>query len=308
MGRHFAMDINIEGNNMSYKLRKIVLVLFILILPGVIQAQSWYDPGWDYRTPVTIDNSGNSDPLNDYQVKVELSSANFDFSLAQSNGEDIRFTDSDGTSLISHWIENWDAVGENAVIWVKVPSVSALSTIDIYMYYNNSSVSDASDGAETFQFFDDFESDYSSSSGWTPKSDMTFVKADPSAAVYNNKLYVFGGYDRDVSCVKLFLNETLEYDPTTDTWTQLTNMPTARWGHIAVEFNGLIHVFAGEASTGLTGVHEIYDPSTDTWSTGTSVPTNLIGQGLMGIKYGTKIHLFYREFHRNNHQLHKSSH
>nr|NIP43001.1 DUF2341 domain-containing protein [candidate division Zixibacteria bacterium]NIR65137.1 DUF2341 domain-containing protein [candidate division Zixibacteria bacterium]NIS16576.1 DUF2341 domain-containing protein [candidate division Zixibacteria bacterium]NIS48153.1 DUF2341 domain-containing protein [candidate division Zixibacteria bacterium]NIU16269.1 DUF2341 domain-containing protein [candidate division Zixibacteria bacterium] len=278
-------------------LKKTVLVLIILVLPAVIQAQSWYDPGWNYRMPVTIDNSGNSDPLTDYQVKIALNSTNFNFSLAQSNGEDIRFTSSDGITLISHWIESWDAIGESAVVWVKVPSVSALSTIDVYMYYGNASVVDASDGSVTFEFFDDFESDYSEGSGWTPIADMTFVKADPSAAVYDNKLYVFGGYDRDTNCVKYFLNETLEYDPSTDTWTRLADMPTARWGQIAVEYNGLIHLFSGAALTGETGAHEIYDPATDTWSTGASVPPNLTGQGLMGIKYGTKIHLFYLEFH-----------
>ena len=77
----------------------------------------------------------------------------------------------------------------------------------------------------------------------------------------------------------------------------MADMPTARWGMIAVEFNGLIHVFGGEAETGPTTVHEIYDPGTDTWTTGTALPTAIGQQGIMGVKNGSTIHLFYRQYH-----------
>ncbi|MEJ2536008.1 MAG: DUF2341 domain-containing protein, partial [Calditrichia bacterium] len=259
-----------------------LIMLFIaavLFMSASLQAQAWMDPGWDYRMPIEVDNSGNSDALTNYQLKVELDGSNFDFTQAQSGGEDVRFTESDGVTQIDHWIESWDDVGESAVIWVEVPSVAALSSADIYMYFGNALADDGSDGRATFEFFDDFESDYLGSNGWTSLTDVPQIKSDISAASYNGKLYVFGGYNRDEACVRYFLVETYEYDPATDSWTQMADMPTARWGMIAVDFNVLINVFGGESSTGATTVHEIYDPGTVTWAPGTALPATIGQQG-----------------------------
>jgi len=107
-----------------------------------------------YRRKITITEQSGSD-LTDYQVLIELNSTNFDFSHAQTNGEDIRFTDASG-NLLDYWIEEWDAVNEGAKVWVKVPSIPANSSVEIFMYYGNSEVVDASDGDAVFEFFDDF--------------------------------------------------------------------------------------------------------------------------------------------------------
>lgn len=50
--------------------------------------------GWQYRRTITIDPQT---PVSGFQVKVELTTSNFDYSKAQSQGQDIRFTsDIDG--------------------------------------------------------------------------------------------------------------------------------------------------------------------------------------------------------------------
>jgi hypothetical protein len=46
-----------------------------------------------YRNPITIAGS-TAGALTDYQVLIEPDSTNFDFNLTQTNGEDIRFTES----------------------------------------------------------------------------------------------------------------------------------------------------------------------------------------------------------------------
>ena len=102
----------------------------------------WYDSAWNYRRPVTIDNSGSA--LIDYQVNLTVSCD----SDMQPDFDDIRFTSSDGTTLISHWRESY-IDSDSAVFWVKVPSIPAGDTI-IYMYYGNSGANSASDGANTF--------------------------------------------------------------------------------------------------------------------------------------------------------------
>ena len=117
---------------------------------------TWWNTDWQYKREITIqENSGNN--LTDYQVKIVLNSSNFDFSKANSDGSDIRFVDSDDTTPLSYWIEKWDSVNQEAIVWVKVPSIPANSTKTIYMYYGNPSASSESNGDAVFEFFDDFE-------------------------------------------------------------------------------------------------------------------------------------------------------
>ncbi|MCD6132668.1 MAG: DUF2341 domain-containing protein, partial [Candidatus Hydrothermae bacterium] len=85
--------------------------------------------------------------------------SNFDFSKANADGSDIRFTEDDGETLLPYWIEKWDSTSEEAIIWVKVPSIPANGDVTIYMYYGNSEAVSESDGEAVFEFFDDFEGD-----------------------------------------------------------------------------------------------------------------------------------------------------
>jgi len=101
-----------------------------------------------YRRKITITEQSGSD-LIDYQVLIELNNSNFNFEHAQTNGEDIRFTDANG-NLLDYWIEEWDAVNEKAKVWVKVPSIPINGTIEIYCYYGNKEITDASDVVATF--------------------------------------------------------------------------------------------------------------------------------------------------------------
>jgi len=112
--------------------------------------------GWSYRRAITITEQSGS-TLTDYQVRIELNSSNFDFSKANADGSDIRFTKDDGETLLAYWIEKWDSSNEQAVVWVKVPSIPAGGSTTIYMYYGNPSAVSESDGEAVFEFFDDFD-------------------------------------------------------------------------------------------------------------------------------------------------------
>ncbi|MEM5828143.1 MAG: DUF2341 domain-containing protein, partial [Candidatus Aenigmatarchaeota archaeon] len=62
--------------------------------------------GWQYRIPITINNTLNSNNLIDYQVLVTLNVADLiSQGKMRSDFGDIRFTDSDGTTLLNYWIE-----------------------------------------------------------------------------------------------------------------------------------------------------------------------------------------------------------
>jgi hypothetical protein len=113
----------------------------------------WYQASWSRRAPVIINNAGSS--LTDYQVSVNIT---FDGDM-QPDFDDIRFTDSDGLTLLPHWRESYTA-SSAAIFRVKIPSVPA-GTKTIYMYYDNPGVSNGSNGTATFDFFDDFSGDLS---------------------------------------------------------------------------------------------------------------------------------------------------
>ncbi len=103
---------------------------------------SWYNSSWTYRRKITFDNSAQAENLTNFPVLAKLSSSNINYSNTQDSGQDIRFTDSDGTTLLSYEIEKWDETG-NSFVWVKVPQIDASSSTDyIYIYYGNSSATD----------------------------------------------------------------------------------------------------------------------------------------------------------------------
>lgn len=116
---------------------------------------NWYDLSWHYRKAITISNSGSA--LTDYQLKLTVDTETpINASKMQTDGDDIRFTTSDGdTEISNYWIET--GLGTTStIIWVKVPSIPAGSSI-IYIYYGNSSATSISSGDNTFIFFDSFE-------------------------------------------------------------------------------------------------------------------------------------------------------
>jgi len=90
---------------------------------------------WKYRREIIITDNTGIDLVN-YTVKIELNSNNFNFSKANPDGSDIRFYTEDGTQL-PYWIEKWDSVNQEAIIWVKVPRIPGGSSTKIYMYYGN---------------------------------------------------------------------------------------------------------------------------------------------------------------------------
>lgn len=87
------------------------------------------------------------------------------------------------------------------------------------------------------------------------------------SAVLNGKIYAVGGqHGHDEGLVE---SRQLDvYDPATDTWTPLADMPVAK-GHIAATtfvFQGRIVALAGEIANGVyTDEDAAYDPATNTW-------------------------------------------
>ena len=111
--------------------------------------------GFNYRMKILINNTDNPNSLADYQVKINL---NWDPDM-QPDFSDIRFTETTDTTTLSYWIEDFTP-STSATVWVKIPSIPASSTKDIYVYFGNQTpVTSGSDGDGTFQYFDHWTSD-----------------------------------------------------------------------------------------------------------------------------------------------------
>ena len=124
-------------------------------------AKVWYDPSWNKRRTITIDNTLNPNNLTDYQLLLNVQ---YDSDM-KPDFSDLRITDSDQQTLIPYWIQSY-ITSDSAKVWVKIPLISASSTTTICIYYGNNAASSISDGYSTFPaLFTDFEGD-SLPEGW----------------------------------------------------------------------------------------------------------------------------------------------
>ncbi|MFC1620995.1 DUF2341 domain-containing protein [Candidatus Omnitrophota bacterium] len=104
---------------------------------------AWWDSNWTYRKRLSFDNLEQTESLKSFPILVKLTSNNFNFSNAKTNGEDIRFIDSDNYTELAYEIEYWNAGSSTAFIWVRVPMIDGSSSSDhIYMYYDNTNADD----------------------------------------------------------------------------------------------------------------------------------------------------------------------
>lgn len=104
--------------------------------------QNWLNSNWMYRARITFNNGAQAENLVNFPVLIKLDGFRINYSQTQNAGQDVRFTDSDGKTLLAHEIKKWDETG-TSYIWVKVPQIDASSTKDhIYMYYGNPNASD----------------------------------------------------------------------------------------------------------------------------------------------------------------------
>ncbi|MCA9389910.1 DUF2341 domain-containing protein [candidate division WWE3 bacterium] len=109
----------------------------------------WWNDGWSYRKELIIDNtkvSGSTD-LTDFVVLVSLTTDADLSANAQSDGDDIVFTDSHGQRL-SHEIESY--ASGTLVAWVRLPVLSASEDTILYMYYGNPTAFDDTNSADVW--------------------------------------------------------------------------------------------------------------------------------------------------------------
>ncbi len=129
------------------------ILLVLLLLTTNAHAQSyndWRHAGemWLLTTPEGANLPAGA-VLEDFPVLIRLLRDWFDFSQAEKQGEDIRFTASDGKPL-AYQIETWDSAKGEAQLWVRIPKVSGNARQMIRVHWGNVAAKSESSGQAVF--------------------------------------------------------------------------------------------------------------------------------------------------------------
>lgn len=85
-----------------------------------------------------------------FPILVRLNAGNFAFAEARGQGQDIRFSNPDGSPL-AYQIERWDSTRALAEIWVRIGSIAGATAGQAYrMHWGNSGAADSSNGPAVF--------------------------------------------------------------------------------------------------------------------------------------------------------------
>jgi PKD repeat protein len=229
--------------------------------------------GWGYRKNITIDKTKVSGTLSSFPVLISLASDADLQAHAQSSGNDILFTSSDGTTKIPHEIEKYTSASGALIAWVKVPAVQSSANTTIFMYYGNSSVANQQDVTNV----------------WTNYKAVWHMTEDPSGAapqmldsVSNTKDGTTGGAMTSSQQVTGKINGGLNFDGTND----FLNTSYYQTGVTAYSIDTWIKT---SATTTILGIVNDRGSDESTRGTGNSITLSLGGTYHGGVNPGAGV-------------------
>lgn len=87
--------------------------------------------------------------LEEFPLLVRLHKDWFDFKQAKADGSDVRFSTDTGASL-AHQVEERDAAGGTASVWVRVPRIEGNARQALQMHWGKADAASTSDGKAVF--------------------------------------------------------------------------------------------------------------------------------------------------------------
>jgi len=126
------------------KPRKYAMQCLLLLLSAGLIAQP---AGYEHRKLITLNSSqisGSTSHIN-FPVMLKLTEADLKSSsngggIENPAGYDVIFTQSDGTTLLNHELQNYTSSTGDLLCWVNIPSLSPTVDTDIYLYYGRSDI------------------------------------------------------------------------------------------------------------------------------------------------------------------------
>ena len=129
---------------------------------------------------------------------------------------------------------------------------------------------------------------------WSERAEAPIARAEALRAEIDNRIYVFGGFSGAAGPV----TRSDVYDPVTDQWTQIADLPT-RLTHAGVATEGRdVYVAGGYVGIGTTGYNQEfgttavwkYHVDVNQWTTMPALPRELASGGLVTL--GRNLHYF----------------
>ena len=127
------------------------LAVVLLCCTGT-PAHAWWKEEWTVRKKLTVDGASVTEPVGAGVVLVRLHQGNFSFESAREDGADLRFVAEDDKTPLPYHIEKFDALLNEAFVWVKLPEIKPAASTTFWMYSGNAAenVARADDSKATF--------------------------------------------------------------------------------------------------------------------------------------------------------------
>lgn len=181
-------------------MKRLLLALIILLSPVMAllpittsnnSASAWYS-NYAYRKCFVVNGSADGAQTN-YQLKLTVNKSNgvSSGSTVYLDGNslawpyDFRFTNSSG-GVLDYWIES--NTSTEATVWVEFDSIvnGATNQSSFYIYFSKAGDTGASNGGNTFLFFDHFEGTSLDSSKWDEVNSPTISVAGSIIEITNS--------------------------------------------------------------------------------------------------------------------------
>lgn len=142
--------------------------------------EPWLDPAWTRRRRILVDTTGVTEDLEGFPLHVALDATRIDHAATLAGGADLRFVADDGTTVLPHEVEAWDAAGTSHV-WVRLPSVPAEGSgpVTLWLYHGNPAAPAAGPASATWS--PAFTSVHHLAGGFTDATATGHDGAPPSA-------------------------------------------------------------------------------------------------------------------------------
>lgn len=110
--------------------------------------------GWEHSAHIAINTTasgaGLTESVEDFPLLIRLTGGMLDFSQADPDGADLRFSRPDGSPL-PYQIDHWDAAARTAAVWVSLDTVLPDDSVQsIRMHWGKPGAASLSDGPAVF--------------------------------------------------------------------------------------------------------------------------------------------------------------
>ncbi len=134
---------NEKLNKQSLHWIQVILSFALLIIAPLIAQPA----GYEYRKLITLNSSqiSGSTAHANFPVMIKLTEADLRSTsngggVENPSGYDIIFTQSDGSTILTHELQNYTSSTGDLLFWVRMPSLSPATNSSIYLYFGKTGV------------------------------------------------------------------------------------------------------------------------------------------------------------------------